>query len=350
MIGHDLSTIYLPKKGIRRRESSWDRSGGNDDRIYIKPGESRIIFDIQGSGLIEHIWMTQMNFGDIIEENAFRKIVIKMYWENNIYPSVIAPLGDFFGMGHGISHNFVSAPLQMSPQDGRGLNCWWPMPFKEHAKIEIINECDTTLMLYYYIDYELKTFDEDITYFHALWHRENPPKGKDRSEFYNFRDYEFSGKNLDGKDNYVILDIEGEGHYCGCNLNIDNQLDTSDWDWPGEGDDMIFIDGDKLPTINGTGTEDYINCAWCPSQEYNAPYHGIIIPGQDNWKGKITYYRYHILDPITFKKSIKVTIEHGHNNHRTDDYSSTAYWYMKQPYGIKENILSVKERLPLKNK
>ena len=145
MIGHDLSTIYLPKKGIRRRESSWDRSGGNDDRIYIKPGESRIIFDIQGSGLIEHIWMTQMNFGDIIEENAFRKIVIKMYWENNIYPSVIAPLGDFFGMGHGISHNFVSAPLQMSPQDGRGLNCWWPMPFKEHAKIEIINECDTQI-------------------------------------------------------------------------------------------------------------------------------------------------------------------------------------------------------------
>ena len=350
MIGHDLSTIYLPKKGIRRRESSWDRSGGNDDRIYIKPGESRIIFDIQGSGLIEHIWMTQMNFGDIIEENAFRKIVIKMYWENNIYPSVIAPLGDFFGMGHGISHNFVSAPLQMSPQDGRGLNCWWPMPFKEHAKIEIINECDTTLMLYYYIDYELKTFDEDITYFHALWHRENPPKGRDRSEFDNFRDYEFSGKNLDGKDNYVILDIEGEGHYCGCNLNIDNQLDTTDWDWPGEGDDMIFIDGDKLPTINGTGTEDYINCAWCPSQEYNAPYHGIIIPGKDNWKGKITYYRYHILDPITFKKSIKVTIEHGHNNHRTDDYSSTAYWYMKQPFGIKENILSVKERLPLKNK
>ena len=108
--------------------------------------------------------------------------------------------------------------------------------------------------------------------------------------------------------------------------------------------------GDKLPTINGTGTEDYINCAWCPSQEYNAPYHGIIIPGKDNWKGKITYYRYHILDPITFKKSIKVTIEHGHNNHRTDDYSSTAYWYMKQPFGIKENILSVKERLPLKNK
>ena len=344
---HDLSNIFLAKNGTRKRVSSYDRSGGNDDRIYIEPGERRVIFDVHTSGLIEHIWFTQMNLGDKIEENAFRKVYLNFYWEDNEYPSVQAPLGDFFGMGHGICHNFVSAPLQMSPEDGRALNCWWPMPFKKAARIEVINECDTVLMLYYYIDYEERNFDGEIRYFNALWHREIT-KGKARNEFSSWEDYQLKGENISGKDNYVILDVEGKGHYVGCNMNIDNQDETEEFDWPGEGDDMIFIDGDELPTINGTGTEDYINCSWCPTQEYNAPYHGIILPGDKNWKGKISYYRYHILDPITFKKSIKVTIEHGHNNHRSHDFSSTAYWYSEKPYGIKEAILSVKERLPLK--
>ena len=86
---------------------------------------------------------------------------------------------------------------------------------------------------------------------------------------------------------------------------------------------------------------------WCPSEEYNAPYNGIILPGGPNWSGKITYYWYHIQDPIMFDKSIKVTIEHGHNNHRSDDYSSTAYWYQTEPHMDYSPILPVKERLPL---
>jgi hypothetical protein len=125
---------------------------------------------------------------------------------------------------------------------------------------------------------------------------------------------------MTGDENYVLLEAKGRGHYVGCNVNIHNLRDTSKWDWPGEGDDMIFIDGEKWPpSLHGTGTEDYFNMSWCPIQEYTAPYHGIILPGKENWKDYITYYRYHIQDPVMFKKSIRVTIEHGHNNGRSDD-------------------------------
>ena len=110
---------------------------------------------------------------------------------------------------------------------------------------------------------------------------------------------------------------------------------------------MIFIDGDTKPTLHGTGTEDYVNMSWCPTQEYNAPYHGLILGGDNNWKGKITYYRYHIQDPIAFKKSIKVTIEHGHNNNRSDDWSSTAYWYQTKPVASMPKIIGVKDRMPI---
>jgi hypothetical protein len=111
---------------------------------------------------------------------------------------------------------------------------------------------------------------------------------------------------------------------------------------------MIFIDGEKWPpSLHGTGTEDYVNMAWCPQQEYSAPYHGIILGGEDNWKGKITYYRYHIQDPIMFEKSIRVTIEHGHDNHRSDDWSTTAYWYQNEPHSAFDKLPDVLNRLPV---
>ena len=111
---------------------------------------------------------------------------------------------------------------------------------------------------------------------------------------------------------------------------------------------MIFVDGEPWPPgIHGTGTEDYVNMAWCPTQEYSAPYHGLILGGRDNWKGKISYYRYHILDPIMFTKSIRVTIEHGHNNNRSDDWSSTAYWYQTEPHKPFAKLPQLKDRLPI---
>lgn len=341
---HNIATARSSKRG---RVSSYDRKGGNDDRVYIAPGETYEIARLTGAGRITHIWMTMMNEGFAPEKNCYRKPVLRFYWDGETTPSVEAPIGDFFGMGHAMTKNFVSAPLQMSPEDGKGFNCWWPMPYAAEARLTVTNDCATTLILYFYIDYE--TFDAlpaDELRFHAHWRREITRGVEDEGgEKHNA--WCFEGDNVDGRDNYLVLDAKGRGHYCGCNVNIHNLNRSALWDWPGEGDDMIYIDGDTLPTLNGTGTEDYVNMAWCPTQEYSAPYHGLILGGRDNWKGKITYYRYHIADPITFEREIRVTIEHGHANHRSDDWSTTAYWYQTEPHKPFEPILSVKERMPV---
>lgn len=348
-VAASLPSLIYPRQCKRRRVSSYDRTGGNDDRIYIKPGDTAAIADIQGSGLITHLWITWANEGFVQEPQSLRKVVLSFYWDNEENPSVLAPLGDFFGMGHAMCKNYVSEPLQMSPEDGKALNCWFPMPFRERALLTVKNECDTTLIFYYYVDYE--EYDEkqqdELLYFHAQWHRENPTCGRPESEFETHRDWCFSGSNPSGKENYLVLDAVGKGHYVGSNINIHNFHGNAQWDWPGEGDDMIFIDGESFPSIHGTGTEDYVNMAWCPTQEYSAPWHGLILGGEDNWKGKISYYRYHIQDPIMFQKSIRVTVEHGHDNHRSDDWSSTAYWYQTEPHKPFPEILPVQERLPL---
>ena len=345
----NLSNIFLRRKVKRMRESSYDRTGGNDDRIYIKPGSIAVIADITGPGIITHIWMTLANEGFIQEKNNLRKVVLRAYWDNEKEPSVEVPIGDFFGMGHAMTRNFVSAPLQMSPEDGQAFNCWFPMPFKKHGQITVENECDTDLILYYYVDYEVvKELPEDVLTFHAQWRRENPTKGKNPKKFSSHRAFCFEGNNTDGKENYVLMEAKGNGHYVGANINIHNLNKTALWDWPGEGDDMFFIDGEPWPPrLHGTGTEDYVNMAWCPTQNYSAPYHGLILGGEDNWKGKITYYRYHIQDPIVFDKSIKATFEHGHNNNRSDDISSTAYWYQSEPHMKFPTLLPVEKRLPI---
>jgi hypothetical protein len=225
--------------------------------------------------------------------------------------------------------NFVSAPLQMSPQDGKGFNCWFHMPFAGGARVELISELTAApVFFYYYIDYELFDGVQDgLGYFHASYNRESPTDGVAQGDE-TLRQYQVEGTNLDGAGNYVVLDSEGKGHYVGCVVSIRNLRDSAEWNWYGEGDDMIFIDGEPFPpSLHGTGTEDYFNTAWCPSEAYSAPYHGITLPGGPNWSGEISLYRFHIEDPITFERSIRVTIEHGHANKRSDDWSSVAYWY-----------------------
>jgi hypothetical protein len=221
------------------------------------------------------------------------------------------------------------------------------MPFASGARIELRNEYAKRVRVYYYVDYEqYERLSDRYLRFHACWNRENPCAGIDDGAVTN-EAYAFAGKNLSGKGNYVILDAKGEGHYVGCHLDIHNLRMTRKWNWYGEGDDMIFIDGDTWPpTLHGTGTEDYFNTAWCPTQDVCTPHHGLIFAGEKNWAGKITLYRYHIEDPVMFRRSIRVTIEHGHDNNRSDDYSSTAYWYQREPHRMFPPLLPPEKRLP----
>jgi hypothetical protein len=349
MGGSSLRELPKLRDYKRRRQSSYDRTGGNDDGMPIKKGDTAVIGDIEGAGCITHIWTT------IACEDKYhlRKILLRMFWDDEKEPSVLTPIGDFFGLGHAQYKNFVSLPLAMSPQDGKSMNCFFSMPFSNGARIEVVNECDYDIKeLYFYIDYELyDELEEGLGRFHAQWRRENPTDGVHYSPGGPLSNYEyiFGGKNLTGEGNYVILEAEGKGHYVGCNLNIHNLRRSSmsvEGNWYGMGDDMIFIDGDELPTIYGTGTEDYFNTAWCPRETYFAPYHGLVLPGGYNWSGKISTYRFHIEDPVYFQKSIKVTIEHGNANRRSDDFSSTAYWYQTEPHKRFPKIMPVEQRLP----
>lgn len=350
--GSSLRDLPRLRSGRRRRESSWDRTGGNIDRIVLEPGSTTTICDIDGAGCINHIWMTagSVRTQDVNLElsQLLRRLVLAVYWDSSEEPSVLVPLGDFFGVGHGMTVNYASLPLQMSPQDGKSLNCFFHMPFASRARFEIRSEMEVEdLVFYYYIDYEAYDFLEDgLGRFHASWNRENPTEGKEQGAESNMDFLLFQGTNLDGADNYVILDAEGRGHYVGCVLNVDTLRDTAEYDWFGEGDDMIFIDGEPFPpSLHGTGTEDYFNTAWSPTQTYSSPYHGITLGGGPNWKGPVSYYRFHIEDPVMFSESIRVTIEHGHANKRADDLSSTAYWYQTLPHR-KLELAAVEERLP----
>lgn len=343
-----LKNLALLREGKRQRISSYDKTGGNNDFIIIQPGKLQKIAEIEDAACINHIWMTLGEITFTGAKDYLRKAVIRMKWDGEENPSVDVPIGDFFGMGHAQTKNFNSMPLSMGPEDGKSFNCFFAMPFSKKAEIEVLNEYENPIRLYFYIDYEsYDKLSDRYLRFHSTWRRENPCKGIDEKDMSN-EAFEFGGKNLTGKDNYLILEAKGNGHYVGCHLDIHNLRITDKWNWYGEGDDMIFIDGDIWPpSLHGTGTEDYFNTAWSPTQEFHNSYYGIILPGGKNWSGKVSLYRYHIEDPVIFRDSIKVTIEHGHNNHRSDDYCSTAYWYQTEPHKIFEPLLPPDERLPL---
>ena len=342
-LGGPLRTLARLRDVQSCRSSSYDRTGGNNDFTQIQAGETSTFLDVEGAGCITHIWMTTA----CDDRDHLRKLDLRMFWDGEDNPSVAVPLGDFFGMGHGQTRNFASLPIAMSPQDGRSLTCYFPMPFASHARVAVTNDCDVPALVYFYIDYErYDRLADDMGRFHAAWNRENPTSGLS-PEGMDFERYQYDGTNLTGDGNYVILDAEGHGHYVGCHLDIDNLTRTKGRNWYGEGDDMIFIDGEPWPPrLHGTGTEDYFNTAWCPQQEFHSPYFGITMPGGPNWSGKISLYRFHVEDPIHFRKSIKVTIEHGHANRRSDDFASTAYWYQSHPHKTLPELPPVAARTP----
>ena len=331
-----------------RRCSSWDRSGRNHDAVGIGPGDIVRIADLVGPGIITHIWFT-VGCRDPLYP---RKTLLRIYWDDEKDPSVDSPLGDFFGVGHGLIKDYESAPLTMTGnqrvKQKSAFNCYFQMPFESNARIEIVNESEYPIGgFFYHIDYEEHLeLPDDILTFHAKWCRENPCDGwMDQSQRYvdGWRERIRETVNLSAADNYVILKAKGRGHYVGCNLSVHNLCGR----WWGEGDDMILVDDEGWPpSIHGTGSEDYFCNAW-GMQNKCYPYAGASLhEHEEPGLGKSTSYRFHILDPIVFHDSIRVTIEHGHANNRSDDYSSVAYWYQNEPHESFCQMLPVEDRMP----
>ncbi|MBS4197628.1 glycoside hydrolase family 172 protein [Lederbergia citri] len=331
-----LGNIFQLKDNIKtKRISSYDKTGGNADKIVIPAGETTEIARIDGAGIIKHIWITISTQDPFIRRNA----IIRMYWDHEENPSVEAPIGDFFGQGWGEEYNFISLPLAAAPAGGRALNSYFPMPFGDGAVITIENESECDIdSFYYYIDYEVHpSIPKSAGRFHAWWNREitevHPEEGE--TEWGVIAQ---QANNPTDQHNYLFADIEGKGQFVGINYYVDSPGPM----WYGEGDDMWMIDGESWPgSLHGTGTEDFFNSSWCPNELYLHPYFGYArIPEKYGWMGRTHCYRFFFEDPIYFDKSLRASIEHGHDNNLTLDICTVSYWYQTEPHKIFPNIPS----------
>lgn len=298
----------------RRESSSNPDLTKNGDARGIEPGATLVLADVEGPGVVTHFWNT------VNAQDPFygRSLVLRMYYDGAEEPSVEAPLGDFFGVGHGAYAEFTSMPVAVSSW-GRSRSCFWRIPFRKHLKVTVTNDSPDKKVdsFYYYLDWQKhESLPEDTAYFHARYHQQMPA----------------------GAGNYTILETTGQGHYVGTVYSA-QQVELG---WFGEGDDFFYVDGAAEPQLRGTGTEDYFDDAW-GFRPYSAPFHGVslyegIFPGD-----RVTAYRWHLPDPVPFKESLKVQIEHkgsvytyqsqmlGGFLERPDWVSSVAYWYQYPP-------------------
>ncbi len=330
--GNPLSGLERLKdfEAMRASSSNPDWQNGNSDKISIEPGATATLAELEGPGVITHIWFTIAH-----EVPAYsRLLTLRIYWDGESHPSVECPVGDFFGIGHGVDKPFMSIPIRVT-SEGRARNCYWPMPFRKSARFTVTNESDTPCRsFYYYVDWQKhKSLPADSAYFHAMYRQEFPCA---------------MGRN------YLLADLEGRGHYVG---TIQSVLLMSDG-WYGEGDDFFFIDGEPEPRLRGTGTEDYFCDAWGFRQQ-DGPFYGTPL-----WEGRIagdrgTAYRFHLADPVPFKKSLRVEIEHkgaqkfpdGSSTgfiERDDLMSSVALWYQIEPHKPWPALPPGPDRLPFR--
>jgi hypothetical protein len=319
----ELSSLIKVKPGRSHAVTSADPDpNSNKDRIgVIEPGKTVVLADILGPAVIRHIWLTfneaRPNWLEDAGSARPDEIVLRMYWDDHEQPAVETPLGDFFAAGFGLRREIRSVPVQV--EGGDGYNCYWPMPFYRHAVITITNESQENIRsFYYHIDYIEEVLPERTGYFCAQYRNEFPEKT--------------------GGD-YLILDAEGEGHYIGTVMSVRSRSPL----WFGDGDAKFYVDGDKKPTIQGTGTEDYFLFAW-GLKECLFPYFGCsYISSEFDHDLGVQYclYRWHTADPVRFTKSIHFEIEHKggmsgdetetgkaeDHVEREDDMATVAFWY-----------------------
>jgi len=332
--------LPAPKHYRLKRISSADPTGGNADFRTIEPGATLTLLDEKGPGLISHIWITIASD----EPYHLKKLVLRIFWDDESEPSVETPIGDFFGLGNGDYFMYQSLPLAVGST--KALNSFFPMPFNKSARITVTNQGTQRVQSFYY-NLDVRVYERplapDTFYFHAQYRQCTPCQGWTDNWKSNGDPKVNERKNLDGDGNYVFLEAAGRGHFVGVTQSI---LQNQD-DWWGEGDDMIFVDGERLPSINGTGSEDYYLGAWgFDGGPFNYLLFGAPIVGKNVAGSRSSVYRFHLDSPIPFTKSIRVTIEHGQANHRSDNYFSVAYWYQAEPHATFPALPPVEDRLP----
>ena len=308
-LGGLRGTLELAPRGRNRRVSSNQQPAWNTENLdmnWLLPGQSVEMPLFEGPGVITHIWFTS-HAGWVGELNA---LSLRIYWDGREEPGVEVPVGDFFAVGQGKPAAVESVPVQVSPSGS--MTCFWRMPFRKSARIVVTNDNpDRSTGLYWQVDWtQVDELPADTAYFHARYRCEYPA--------------------VAGRD-YLIADLAGRGQYVGTVLSVTMAQDG----WFGEGDDFFYIDGEEVPSLQGTGSEDYFNDAW-GFRPRTGPWFG-----QPRWQGESAgdsgvCYRWHLPDPVNFTKSLKVAIEHKGNRPESEDgfflerpdfLSSVAFWY-----------------------
>lgn len=294
--------------------------------VHIEPGKTFTLAEIDGSGAIQHIWMTPTG--------NWKYSILRFYWDDEKEPSVEAPVGDFFGMGWNEFAPLNSAAITVNP--GSAFNSYWPMPFRKKCRVTMENIGAERMTLYYQIDYTLTQVPEDAAYFHAQYRRSNPTQGSIHT---------------------LIDGVKGKGQYVGTYIawGVNNN------GWWGEGEIKFFMDGDdKFPTIIGTGTEDYFcgsynfeNKKTRQYQEFSTLYaglHQVIRPdGVYNSQQRFGMYRWHIVDPVRFNNGLKITIQDlgwrsgGRYLPQQSDISSVVFWYQAEPHATFKKLPTANE-------
>ena len=320
------------------RSSSRELTGANADARTVNQGETLTILDVDGPGMISHIWFTL----DDSEPYSLKRIVLRMYWDNETTPSVETPIGDFFGLGNGMYYRWESAVL--SAGSDKALNSWFPMPYAKHARITITDEGKQPLNhLYWNIDYRVNKspLPKDTLYFHATYRQAQPNHGTTNQWYENGDPSVNLKRNLDGKGNYEWFEAKGHGQYIGVTMSVLQNQDQ----WWGEGNDLFEIDGEN-PAIVGTGGEDYFLGSWGFTGPQDFLLHGAPVVGPELAGSRTSMYRFHLDSPIPFTQSMRASMEHGHANHRSDNFYSVAYWYQSEPHLAFPPLPDVDQRIP----
>jgi D-arabinan exo alpha-(1,3)/(1,5)-arabinofuranosidase (non-reducing end) len=303
--------LTRPKNFTARRSSSNNPDpNSNDDSKRPIPGETVTLADLSGPGVVTHIWLTVAD-----SEYAWPRLLrLRVYYDGSDVASVDAPVGDFFAVGHGFEKPVRSLMIRDS-SDGRSRNSYWPMPFRRSCRITVTNEGRRRVSnLYYHVDWgRLPSLPPDTLSFHARYRQALPA--------------------CCGTP-YEIANLHGRGQYVGTVLSV-VQAEAG---WFGEGDDHFFVDGEANASIEGTGTEDYFNDAWGLRVD-DGPYAGASVAEGTGLGARMTAFRWHLADPIPFRKSLRFEMEHkgwtfqsngavkSAFGERTDLMSSVAFWY-----------------------
>ncbi|HEY9293897.1 MAG TPA: glycoside hydrolase family 172 protein [Microlunatus sp.] len=300
----------------------------------LPAGGTLVLADIEGPGVIRHLWLTvpdRTTAGPFV----LRDLVLRMYWDDEDHPSVEVPLGDFFCNGFATRALVTSVPIVVAPSGG--MNCYFTMPFRRRARIELSSDHPGDVgSVYYQVDYTIgDAIAESAPYFHAQWRRSN-------------------ADTAIGEDHLIVDGIRGSGCYLGTYI----ALASLQRYWWGEGEVKFFLDDETDPTLCSTGLEDYAGGAWAfqdalrtdpepTAINFSAPFCGYPFTSSNDETHASPFttatapmhglYRWHLPDPIFFSRALRVTLQQiGAWDHglfeRTDDISTTAYWYQSEPH------------------